>query len=126
MRGKVAERDVLRAVTDLLSAKKIWWRRMNTGAVKDGKRFFRFGSVGMADVLALPAVKYRIQAHPKGADLWAETEKLAPLWVECKRPGGKQSIAQEIFQEEVVREGHSYLLVSDVAQLEEWLRARNL
>jgi hypothetical protein len=118
MRGKIAERDVLKACLDLLAVKKIWHRRMNTGAVKDGKRFFRFGSPGMADVLAIAQGK-----RLRGSTCYW---KFAPLWVECKAPGGKQSIAQEIFQEEVVREGHAYLLVKDVDELADWLKARGL
>lgn len=134
-RPKIRERDVLRTVLDLLAVKKIWHRRMNTGAVKAEGRFFRFGSVGMADALALPKSPCGAGCCPRPAEeddavLWelrhCQAQHPVPLWIECKSPGGRQSEAQRAFQAEVEAEGHSYLLVSDIDDLAAFLRERGL
>jgi len=132
----VAERDVLRACLDLLAVKHIWHRRMNTGAVKAEGRFFRFGSVGMADVLALPTLACGASCCPPPPDeddraLWemrhCQKAQALPLWLECKASkGGKQSETQRAFQAEVEAEGHAYLVVRDSSELENWLRGRGL
>ena len=115
-RRPTPEGSVLKAVLDLLAVHHVWHRRMNTGAVKTehrGKsRVFRFGSKGMADVLALAPLE--------------GTSACYTIWVEAKAPGGKQSEAQKAFQAEVEAEGHVYLLVDDVQQLADWLKERGL
>ena len=42
------------------------------------------------------------------------------LWVETKRPGGKLSAVQEKFRESIQAHGGTYLVVSDIRQLEEF------
>lgn len=97
------EGQVLKSITDFLAVRKIWHRRMNTGAIVSehaGKRrFHRYGSVGMADVLA-------------SVDGF--------LWIEAKAGKGKQSEAQKEFQAEVEAQGHRYIVarsIEDVAQV---------
>jgi hypothetical protein len=108
---KTPEGYVLSAVLDLLAAERIWHRRMNTGATvvpetaTNKRRFVRFGSTGMADVLATPV-------------LFGITHL---LWIECKA-NGKQSEDQKQFQSEVEQAGHSYLLVRSSDDLLDWLR----
>lgn len=95
----VREQDIQRLILDYLKAKKILAFRMNTGAasgIYKGKRWFmRFGSPGMADILAF------LRTTPQGG---------LPLWIEVKREGGKLSPDQKAFQEMVQREGHYYLV----------------
>jgi hypothetical protein len=108
---KVAERDVQRACTDLLTAEKVFWVRMNTGAVKLEKRFVRFGNPGMADILAI--------LSRGGLQLVA--------WLEIKASsGGRQSDEQKLFQASVEARGHVYLLISDVDILRDWLKRHKL
>ncbi len=129
---KVAESGVLRACLDLLAAEKIWHRRWNCGAVKTGKRFFRFGQKGDADILCIPWIK-------QTCDHMRELEQTSglrhqgyyhmlthPLWVECKSDNGKQTTWQAEFQTEVKENGHHYLLVRDVDTLRNWLKERGL
>lgn len=110
---KVPESGVLRACLDLLAAEGIWHCRMNTGAIKTGARFFRFGTPGMADILASV---FTPQQAPAVRPIF--------LWIEVKNPqNGKQSEFQHQFQREVEAAGHTYLLINDVSKLQEWIKA---
>src|SRR5678816_274056 len=86
---KVPESGVLRACLDLLAAEKIWHRRWNTGAVKTGKRLFRFGKPGDADILAAPhrSMECCNKVH---RFRWIDF-----LWIECKSDSGKQTADQK-------------------------------
>lgn len=119
-RSKVPESGVLRACLDLLAAEKIWHRRWNTGAVKAGKRFFRFGEPGDADILALPMIANT------WCDYCAGDLEFQPLWIECKSDSGKQTKEQKEFELEVMNVGHKYLLVRDVDTLRNWLKERGV
>lgn len=112
---KTPESGVLRACCDLLTAERIWWRRWNTGAVKNGNRFYRFGKKGDGDILA--SIKY-----PLTGNSWTPLI----LWIECKSNSGKQTEDQRRFQEEVEAQGHDYLVVRDVDTLREWLKERGI
>ena len=103
MRLEPTEGEISRACLDLLAAERIWFRRWNSGAVQTGKRFFRFGKAGDADIVAIP------------------NNPLIILWIETKTRTGKQSPAQKQFQQEVEAEGHTYLLVRDVQTLIDFL-----
>lgn len=107
---KVAESGVLKACLDLLAAEKVWHRRWNTGAIKTGTRFFRFGQKGDADIVSAP--------HVGGIPVL--------LWIECKSTDGDQTEEQMEFQEEVEADGHHYLLVRDVDTLINWLKERGV
>lgn len=91
-------------ILDWLAAKHILAFRMNTGAVKVDKRFFRFGVPGMGDVLAFPRAWRR--------HLGCETDHLntVPVWIECKAPDGRQTQLQKSFQQQVEAEGHVYIV----------------
>lgn len=122
---KVPESGVLKACLDLLAAEKIWHRRWNTGAVKTGKRFFRFGKSGDADILAV----LRQDVNFLFGELHCDTgPDVVPqvLWIECKSESGRQSTEQWLFQKEVEGEGHHYLLVRDVDTMRNWLRERGI
>lgn len=109
------EAAIQRLIIDWLSVERIWHRRMNSGATvipsARGNRFIRYGSVGMADILATFQHKGR----------------LSVVWIEVKAPKGVQSEAQAMFEEEVQEQGHVYLLarsLDDVTQLFDDLRSR--
>lgn len=106
----VREADVQRAITDWLSAKRIFWMRMNVGAmsgVHNGKRrFVRFARPGTADLLTV---------SPDACKCPCIT------WIEVKRPGGKQSEEQADFQREVESHGMAYILADSLdAVIEEF------
>lgn len=108
------EQAILNSIMEYLAVKRVWCRRMNTGAAMvsnaTGKaRFLRFGTPGMADILATPITWNKLG----GA--------LHILWIEVKAPGGKQSQAQENFQEEVISEAHSYIVARSIDDVEMWL-----
>lgn len=136
MRNRTPEGYVLKAVTDLLDAEKVWWCRQNTGTQvltdPSGRtRVFRAGRSGMADILALPRIAARCRlcgfSHACGCGQGINSERILaapmPTWIECKAPAGRQSPAQREFQREVETCGHAYLLVFDVATLAIWLRS---
>lgn len=126
---KVAESGVLRACLDLLAAEKVWHLRMNTGAMKAGKRFTRFGRPGTADILASPTGPARSRRrHSNGTGPVFSIGGITPtvpkiLWIECKSDSGCQSEQQKEFQKEALKAGHHYLLVRDVDTLRDWLKA---
>jgi hypothetical protein len=113
-RTKTPEGYVLDAVLDLLSVERIWHRRMNTGAhvvaatETTKRRFIKFGSKGMADVLATPFLFSR---------------KPVILWIETKWKS-KQREAQKEFQAEVEEAGHYYLLARSTDDVIAWLKER--
>lgn len=88
------ESQIQRQVLDWLAAKGILAFRMNTGAMageyKGKSTFMRFGTVGMADILAF--------------------HKSEPIWLEIKNSTGKQSEFQKSFQKQVELYGHRYIL----------------
>lgn len=131
------EASLLRAVCDLLTAERIWWMRCNTGTQvlehNGRKRAFRAGKVGMADLLAFAAPRAICDGcgFERGAacDEPPACEKswhvlCVPTWIELKSPRGVQSPAQKAFQAEVEGEGHVYLLIRDVSELQRWLKER--
>jgi hypothetical protein len=96
------ESAYLRAILEYFQVTRILAFRMNTGVQvamhKERKRVIRYGSPGMADILAFP------YAHV--------------LWVEVKAERGKQSEYQKAFQRTVEEEGHIYLLARCIDDVE--------
>jgi hypothetical protein len=103
--AKIAEKFVLKQITDYLSAKRVFHVRLNTAAIRaehNGKRrFFRAHSLGpgTADILALPA----------GAE---------PVWIETKGEGGRQTMEQKLFASWVETYGHRYIVCHSIDDLE--------
>jgi hypothetical protein len=96
------EGQILKAVLDYLAARHILAFRMNTGSLKDSRGIpVRFGTPGMADVLAFP----QVNGYP---DI---------CWIECKAAKGKQSPLQRSFQEQVEKEGHRYVVARSIEDL---------
>lgn len=110
MRKRTPESYVLNAVMEYLAAKRIFAIRMNSGAVKLDNRFLRFGSPGMADVLAIQ------QCQGYGA--YETFTKTKVYWLECKALGGRQSELQKAFQNRVEAEGHIYILARGIEDLQ--------
>lgn len=104
------ESQVLRAITDLLTAERILFFRMNSGGMfgtHKGKRWaVKFGTPGMADVLAFVPAFSGIQ----------------PVWIEAKAGKGVQSAEQILFQARVVKEGHDYILAYSSDDVKAWLK----
>lgn len=103
-----SEHDIQTAVLQLLAAHRYFAMRINTGGFggsHKGKKWFvkphNLGS-GCADVLVFV---------PLEVDGWQ------PMWLEVKKPGGKQSAEQKSFQEWVQSHGHRYALVFGVDDL---------
>jgi len=111
LRTKPKESEIQRAILDYLTARKIWHMRLNTGAMSGshkGKRWFvKFGKPGMADIVST------IKNSSGGISI---------VWIEVKRPGGKQTEDQLRFEQEVYEAGHNYLLVESVEQLMVWFK----
>jgi len=107
------EQQIQKSILEYLAVKRIWCRRMNTGAVlatHNGKsRMVRYGSPGMADILC--------SVHPE------YTGYPTFLWLEIKAPNGRQSEAQHEFEDEVLAEGHKYFIVYSIEDVEKALQS---
>ena len=137
MKRATHESCVLKAVTDLLTAHRIWWMRNNTGTHvlehAGRKRVFRAGRPGMADLLAIVLRDWCSVCHaPPLRKLPLRSERCAgcyrypdrihvPVWIECKAAKGVQSDAQLEFQLEVEQQGHVYLLARSSNDVWQWL-----
>lgn len=107
---KTPEGQILASIMEYLTVRGVLCFRMNTGAFKTDNRFIRFGTVGMADILAFP---YR-----PDHDLIPPYVVIKPTWLECKAPKGKQSAAQKLFQALVESHGHTYKVVRSIEDVE--------
>ena len=90
------EKDIQKAILDYLAAKHVWRRRLNSGGARlpgrNGKsQLVRFGAPGMPDILARSC-----RGHV--------------VWIEVKRPDGKQSPEQEKWETESRAFGDIYIL----------------
>lgn len=105
---KGAKEDVvLKGCLEYLKLKNIFCFRNNTGAVKVGRRFVRFGCTGSSDILGiLPDGRF--------------------LAVECKREkGGVLSEAQKDFLEKININNGVAFCVHSVIELDEKLKKYN-
>lgn len=109
----MTEAQVLRQIQDYLRARDVLFFRMNTGAVKTEGRFFKFGQVGMADLVAFQSF------HVEHAGL--KIEKMVVYWIEAKTHKGVQSLFQKAFEKLVTERGHIYILARDVETVAEVL-----
>jgi len=105
------EQQIQKSILEYLAVKRIWCRRMNTGAVvatHNGKsRMVRYGSPGMADILCT----------------LFDYSSVIVVWFEVKAPKGKQSESQGEFQKEVESEGHKYFVVYSIEDVEKALQS---
>jgi len=109
--AKVSEAQTQRLILDWLAAKGILAFRMQSGATissyKGKTRMFRYGTPGMADILAFTRQ--------------TEHEPSLPIWIEVKAPKGKQSDLQKSFEKQVAAEGHNYIVATSLEDVENWL-----
>lgn len=102
------ENAVLEQCLAYLKAKGLYVWRNNTGALKVGRRFVRFGYVGSSDILGI-------------------TKDGRFLAVECKREkGGVLSDAQKEFIGEINRNGGVAVCVHSVMELIQKLAENNV
>lgn len=92
------ESDLVKGCLQLLTARRWFCWRINTGALRSGRRLVRFGNVGQADVGAVKDGRY--------------------LEVECKLPGNKPTPAQEAWGAALRRAGGWYVVACSLAELE--------
>jgi hypothetical protein len=100
-----AENAVVAACLQLLEFTNIPAWRNNSGAMKFGGRFVRFGATGSPDIFAIV---------PPGGRL---------LGCECKTAAGRQTQSQKDFQAAMERAGAVYVLARSVDDLMGVLRA---
>lgn len=102
------EAEVKREIMRALKLAGIFAIRINSGAVfgeTHGRKWaVRSAEPGTADILALPAVGLTLRCT------------VVPVWIECKRPGGKQSQAQRDFENAVTSRGHAYGIATNAEE----------
>lgn len=91
------EHDVQSEILEHLKRRRYFFWRNNSGMMKKGRHYVRFGSVGSPDIFCV------IKGHCFG--------------IEVKRPGGKQSEAQVKFQDGLRGAEGTYLLVESLEDL---------
>lgn len=120
------EGAVLHSILDYLLIKKILCFRMQTGAhvasYGGRTRMIRYGTPGMADVLAFPVES--ISFNP--GDEMADFSRVVPFWVEVKSAVGRQSPDQVAFQKIVEDSGHWYLTARSIDDVENFLKERGV
>jgi hypothetical protein len=106
---KETEADVIRAVDQWLTLKRISHWRINSGALKTQRgQLVHFGAKGMADF-------YAIGKEGKS------------IWIECKRPkGGRLSSDQKEFLDCINRNGGVGIVVNSIDSLENQLKEAQL
>lgn len=87
-----------------LSCHRVFHWRNNTGAMKIGKRFVRFGVAGLPDVLAVLGPSGRI------------------IGIECKSGRGRLTVEQQAVRDNLTEAGGVYLVVRNLQDLETGLR----
>lgn len=109
------ERDIQKAILELLAACRVYAIRINSGAgwgkVKGGGfRPVRMhsGGAGVADIIAFPVC---FQAYLPSV-----------LWIEVKTPDGRQSPEQLSFEQHVKSIGMYYLVARSAEDVAVWLR----
>lgn len=94
-------------ICDYLTAKRVWWMRMNSGATlaeHNGKtRMIRYGRKGCADLLVI-----LLTAYDGNRVIWIET-----------KAGTRQSPFQKMFQQEVEAEAHTYIVARSLEDVME-------
>lgn len=88
------ENDIQRQILDYLTIKRVFHYRNNSGGMtkiyNGRKMFMRFGEVGSPDIVCVINGQY--------------------VGIEVKKPGGKQSDNQKMFQEKLEQAGGKYIL----------------
>lgn len=104
MKKTGVEQATVRAILQLLHAHRIPAWRISTGAVKIERRFLRFGTVGMSDIIGIVSVKVDLeQAQEPRLPLPPATAMIPGVFlaVEVKSAKGKVTPAQQGFLDQV-------------------------
>ena len=95
----MSETDLVKAIGQYLTYKRVFWYRNNTGATKTASGgFIRFGTKGSPDIIAVAKGRY--------------------IGIECKMGSGRQSPAQKEFQRALEAAGGKYILARSIDDLE--------
>jgi hypothetical protein len=95
---RISETNLVKACLDLLTAKRIFHYRQNSGALKTERGgFVRFGAVGVPDIIAVINGKY--------------------IGIECKVGKNKQSEGQKEFEVKLKKAGGDYWLIYFIDEL---------
>jgi hypothetical protein len=129
----LSEAQIQRAILDLLTAEGVFAMRLNTSmqVLRDASGKGRVvrshsGGKGVADILAFPSIQVCTVCMTnkcKQPAAGATATVGAVLWIEVKRPGGKQSADQVSFAQRVRDEKfHFYLLATSTDDVLGWMR----
>ncbi len=118
-RKQTPEGALQRLVMDWLAARHIFALRMNSGVLKGASgRPVTFGVPGCADILAFKPKDITTEEAYGFLTRFRTFHLFMPVWIELKAPKGKQSELQKSFQAKVESEGHRYLVIRDLSELE--------
>lgn len=99
----ILEKDIQRSILDYLALKRVFHWRNNTGAFKgehNGKtRFVKYGTLGSPDIFAL--------------------HKGILYGIEVKRPGGKQTEGQRLFEFDMTQNGGVYRIAQSIDDIKD-------
>lgn len=104
----MTESQIQKQVCDALTQLGVERFRIQCGKTKARGGWQQGNKAGTADLLA--AVRFQFSQVPS----W--------LWIEVKKPGGKQSKEQREFEAERAAKNQIYLLIESVDQLLEWFK----
>lgn len=94
---KVREADILRSIVDYLKLRRVFFWRQNAGGYKtDAGHFIHYGTKGVPDICVI---------------------KAGFIGLEVKRPGGKQSPDQKLFEEALIAAGGRYHVVDSIDEV---------
>jgi hypothetical protein len=95
---KMKESELLRQIKDFLDAKKIMYIRLNSGAFRTERGFYRMSEAGIADLVIIKNGKV--------------------YWVELKaNKNNKQSDSQKVFESRLKKAGGNYYLIYSLEEL---------
>ena len=99
---ELTEHSIQAQIMEHLALKRIFFYRNNSGAIKKGSHFIRFGWPGSPDIVCVIKGQY--------------------VGIEVKRVNGLQSRQQFVFQKSLEKAGGRYLLVRSLDDVMDALR----
>lgn len=119
---KPTEQDTVRAILQFLALHRIPAWRINTGAVKIERRFLRFGSVGMSDIIGILPQSSVTALRIMRADSYTIRDGIVTmgrfLAIEVKSATGTVTPAQQAFLDQVTTAGGKAFLARSVADVQ--------
>lgn len=102
MSHEPSEHEIQSAILEWLKLKRIFHWRNNSGAMKKGAHFVKFGTVGSPDIFAL--------------------HKGVLIGIEVKKPRGRISLKQVEFGQALIDSGGHYIIAYDLQVVVEVIR----